>query len=65
VLDGLYLFGDYCTGKIWSLEQVGQDNWQVFELLSGVGRISSFGEDANGELYIVDHAGKIFKITVP
>jgi glucose/arabinose dehydrogenase len=65
VLDGLYLFGDYCTGKIWALEQVGQDNWQVFELLSGVGRISSFGEDANGELYIVDHAGKIFKITVP
>lgn len=64
-LDGWYFFGDYCTGKIWAMERTAEPGWQVYELLAGVGRISSFGEDVNGELYVVSHGGDIFRITAP
>ena len=56
-LQGRYIFGDYCSGEIMSLE-----NGQVKVLLSTGLRISSFGEDAAGELYLVDHGGGIYKM---
>lgn len=60
-LAGVYLYADYCTGTIWWLQNTdGTWNGDVFmntDLL-----ISSFGEDANGEIYVVDQAGRIFKL---
>ncbi len=69
-LQGTYFFGEYCTGEIWSLNYDGStvSNFQdrTSELApSGatIDRISSFGEDAYGEIYIVDYSdGQIFKI---
>ncbi|MFQ5435665.1 MAG: PQQ-dependent sugar dehydrogenase, partial [Anaerolineae bacterium] len=62
-LAGNYFFGDYCTGFIWALVPNLDDSWastMVFQLEQ---QISSFGEDANGELYIVGHAtGEIMRI---
>ncbi len=57
-LQGTYVFGDYCSGRIMGLID-GQP--QVL-LASGL-KISSFGEDEAGELYVVDHGGGIYKIT--
>ena len=57
-LRGTYVFGDYCSGRIMGLI----DGEPHVLLASGV-RISSFGEDEEGELYVVDHGGGIYKIT--
>ncbi len=53
-----YVFGDYCSGRIMGLI----DGQPLVLLASGL-RISSFGEDEAGELYVVDHGGGIYKIT--
>jgi len=56
-LVGTYLFGDYCSGEIW-----GYRNGQTALLLVTDLNISSFGEDREGELYVIGHQGKIMKI---
>jgi glucose/arabinose dehydrogenase len=59
-LRGHFVFGDYCTGLIWSLS--GGGPWTLAQLLDSPARISSFGLDQAGELYVVDHQGRIYKI---
>jgi len=64
-LQGQYLFGDYCSGRIWSVD-TNQSLTPVVEstlLLESGLRISSFGEDAAGELYVIDRQGAIYRIT--
>jgi glucose/arabinose dehydrogenase len=70
-LQGTYFYADYCTGRIWSFRYDGvakTDSMErTTELAPGnglsIGNISSFGEDARGELYIIDiAAGNVFKI---
>jgi glucose/arabinose dehydrogenase len=50
---GLYLFGDYCSGRIWGLVAVPGQEQRVVELRRVDMRLSSFGEDESGELYLV------------
>ena len=59
---GVYLFGDYCTGTVWGLIQDGDGSWRQERLFENVGRISSFGEDQDGELYLVDISGTIYRL---
>ena len=63
-LNGVYLFGDYCSGRIWGMVHPGSGgNWQVSELAQGSVGLSSFGEDEAGELYLLDVAGgQLFQI---
>ncbi|MBD3337111.1 MAG: glucose dehydrogenase [Candidatus Eisenbacteria bacterium] len=73
-ITGDYFFADWCTGEIWSLEydgsQVGDFQDRTGELAPGGGlsidNPTSFGQDAYGELYIVDGStgdtGEVFKI---
>ena len=63
-LSGLYLFSDFCTGKIWALNPVDGTTKDLTTQLLGEKKsmISSFGEDINGELYIVEFSGSIYKI---
>jgi len=62
-LTGIYLFGDYCSGRIWGLAR-GDGKWQVSELARVDARISAFGEDEAGELYLADlGGGTVYKIT--
>jgi len=52
-----YLFGDYCSGTLWAID-AGMDAPQAPVTLLETGRtIGSFGQDANGELYLLDIAG--------
>lgn len=53
---GTYFFADYVDGIIFSLQNSGTGWVQTQELGTGL-LISSFGEDQNGELYIVDYGG--------
>jgi glucose/arabinose dehydrogenase len=56
-LQGTYLFGDFCSGEIW-----GFRNGQTSLLLDTDLQISSFGEDREGELYVIGHQGLIMKM---
>ncbi len=55
-LYGWYIFGDYCSGRIWALRRKG-GRVEVRLLMDTDLRISSFGEDRDGEIYVVDYAG--------
>ena len=61
-LQGHYLYGDYSTGKIWGLEQTGPGTYASTELLDTALNISSFAEDHEGELYVINLGGSIRKI---
>jgi glucose/arabinose dehydrogenase len=57
---GVYLFGDYCSGIVWGMYLQPDGNWQVQRMFETNARITSFGEDAAGEVYLADHGGNIF-----
>ncbi|WP_457636866.1 PQQ-dependent sugar dehydrogenase [Oceanithermus sp.] len=59
-LRGSYIFGDFCKGIIWSA--YWQDGWKTSLLLRSKLQISSFGQDAAGELYVVDYRGAVYKL---
>ena len=57
-LHGRYVFGDYCSGVIWfASESAGV--WSTDVFLDTAMDISSFGEDDDGELYVLDHDGGV------
>lgn len=63
-LVGTYFYGDYCEGWVRSFVYAGgrateQKSWPT---LSTGGQITSFGQDARGELYIVLAGGTIYRI---
>jgi glucose/arabinose dehydrogenase len=59
---GVYLFGDYCSGRIWGLLKAGED-WLSGQLFSTSYNISTFGIDETGEVYLADYAGNILRLT--
>jgi len=61
-LEGTYIYGDLCSGRIWGLRRVGE-NWVNSLLLETGFSISTFGEDEAGEVYVADHGrGEIHRI---
>ncbi len=50
-LRGMYLYGDHCSGLIWGLRREG-DQWVNRLLGQGPLRLTTFGQDANGEIYV-------------
>ncbi len=61
-LRGQYLYGDFCTGRIWSLDTTKAGAEPRERLLSGK-RIASFAEGRQGELYLLDFSsGRIFRL---
>jgi glucose/arabinose dehydrogenase len=63
-LQGLYFFGDYCQGTVRSFRYQGGSATELTDwpTLRPGGSITSFGEDAAGELYVVIQSGSVFKI---
>lgn len=55
-LAGLYLFGDFTNGKIWALLRSGGEVHR-FKVLDSKFLLSSFGEDREGEIYLLDYLG--------
>lgn len=66
-LIGQYLYGDYCSGEIFVLAsaQDGETSREPRVVLKTSLRISSFGEDETGELYVLDHGGGLYRFTQP
>ncbi len=56
-LQGAYVYGDYCSGRIWLAWQTGPDDFEELEFsVEGFG-LRSFGEDELGHLYVVRNGG--------
>lgn len=63
-LVGNYIYADYATRRIWSLEHSDLSNPVNTLLLEADFNISSFGVDQNNELYLCGFDGKIHKIVL-
>jgi glucose/arabinose dehydrogenase len=61
-LSGVYFFGDYCSGLVWTSIPDGTGGWQTQLAMETNLTISSFGEDDAGELYLVSHSGAVFRL---
>ncbi|MEJ7693586.1 PQQ-dependent sugar dehydrogenase [Daejeonella sp.] len=62
-LKGKYIYGDYVTGNIWALTPSSGGKYSNALVIKHKGMISSFGEDANNELYVCSYGdGKIYKL---
>ena len=59
---GRYFYGDYCSGRIWSLRYSGGKASVRLEPMK-VSGLSSFGEDLRGELYAVSLEGRVYRLT--
>ena len=61
-LRGWYVFGDFAAGRVWAMNGPRGTPEALPGADRAAGNISSFGEDAAGELYIVDIAGAVYRI---
>ena len=70
-LDGTYFFGDYVTGQVWSFRYDGismtdfRDRTAEFKDAANggtLGNITSFAEDGDGNLYVLDYQGNLFEL---
>ena len=63
-LRGWYVFGDYCSGEVLAVSSTATSKPTPVTLFgTGSGRmVSSFGQDAAGELYVVDLGGTVYRI---
>jgi glucose/arabinose dehydrogenase len=61
-LCGRYLYGDYCSGTVWSLRIEDSEAVDVRRERVELPLLTSFGEDADGELYLVSQAGSIHRL---
>jgi len=59
---GVYLFGDYCSGKIWGLLRNPDGAWEGKLLFQTDYSISSFGVDEQNEIYVVDIGGRVARL---
>jgi glucose/arabinose dehydrogenase len=59
---GRYFYGDYCSGTVWSLKRSGNRAVGLRREPFQVDSLTSFGEDAAGELYLVSHGGTIYRL---
>jgi glucose/arabinose dehydrogenase len=61
-LEGAYVFGDFCLGRLEALRQLDGQDPQVVDLGPVVENLASFGEDANGELYALSLSGPVYRL---
>ena len=60
--NGVYLYGDYCSGKVWALILVN-GQWQSQVMFETGVTITSFGLDEAGEIYLASDSGSIYRLT--
>ncbi len=64
VLAGRYVFGDYCSGRIWSVSAGGSSRQTPTLLRDTTIAISAFGEAEDGMLYLLDYKGsRVLRLT--
>jgi hypothetical protein len=63
-LDGIYVFGDYCSGTIWgaTADELVVGAAAAVPIGAIDGTLVSFGVDDLGEIYAVDQGGRILHV---
>ncbi len=61
-LVGTYVYADYCVPELWTVSQAGEAS--SLGLSVDGGEVVSFGEDNNGELYVLSRLGQVFRLAV-
>ncbi len=68
-LQGSYFFGDFCSGKVWTLLTDGFSSFSLLDRtaeLAGPGgsvpTVTSFGEDGHGEILLVTFGGELRRV---
>lgn len=61
-LAGTYFYADYCAGWVRSFRFNGTASEKRDWSLGSIGSITSFGEDADGELYLTTATGRVYKL---
>ena len=61
-LQGAYVYGDFCSGKVWALRHDGSRVTEHRELVDTALPIAAFGEDRQGELYVLSFDRSLYVI---
>ena len=61
---GRFIFGDYCSGTVWSLRVVAGAAEDIRTEPFRIVGLTSFGEDTTGELYATASNGVVYRLTV-
>jgi glucose/arabinose dehydrogenase len=61
-LQGLYVYGDFCSGRIWTMRENGSGETVRRDTSLN---ISSFGEGESGELFLTDLNGALYRVIAP
>ena len=59
---GWYFFGDYCSGRIWSISAGATSPASGVQMLDTSLLISAFGESESGEVYVVSLGGSVHRL---
>jgi glucose/arabinose dehydrogenase len=59
---GKYIFADFVTGRMWTLESEASKGYRATSLKQNTPYITSFGEDERGELYFVTWNGALYRM---
>jgi glucose/arabinose dehydrogenase len=62
-LRGRYIFGDFCSGVVWTLQVDGVAASDMRRESEQLEQLSSFGEDNDGELYAITLDGRVLRLT--
>jgi hypothetical protein len=66
--NGIYMYGDFCTGKLWGLLRTQPTaagvaaGWESRLLFETGASITTFGQDPEGEVYFADRGGPLYKL---
>jgi glucose/arabinose dehydrogenase len=63
ILEGAYLFADYCSGLIFAIDSEADGLVEPAQVGRSDGNVSAFGEGANGELYVTTLGGTLYRVT--
>jgi glucose/arabinose dehydrogenase len=61
---GTYLYADYCSGEIFARLVDASMQFSIAVLYTHTERLTAFGEDVDGNLYVTDGAGYVYRIVV-
>jgi glucose/arabinose dehydrogenase len=64
-LEGAYVYGDYCSGRIWGLRKEGTQMTENAQLADAAFGISSFAQGPDGEIYALEYKdnGGIYRLS--
>ena len=63
-LNNGFIFGDYCSGRVWILEQDEREGWRTRLLAQMEGQILSFGMDDDGTVYALTRGNPIMRLQI-